>query len=143
MFLSWWLSDGILWDVTVASSPPSLESFFSWESLSSQLKSYLGIPFDMHSFHNLIASFSKGLHECGLDICPMLRVFLQSDILRLKGELPLIPNHSCLEHLCANFLLQKESSSLQLKGNMPSHCKKQTSQRDSRRSWGRWLSDRG
>lgn len=67
-FPSWQLSDGILCNVTVTFSPPALESFFSWESLSGQPKGWVRIPFDMHSLHNLLASFSKGSHECELDV---------------------------------------------------------------------------
>lgn len=102
-FPSWRLADGILCDVTVASGPPSLQSFFSWESLSGQPKSWVRIPFDMHSFHNLTASFRKGSHECGLDVWPKQRVFLNSDILTLKWQLSLIPERACLKHLYSNF----------------------------------------
>lgn len=51
----------VMWQLPPALSP---ESFFSWESLSGQTKSWVEILFDMHSFHNPLASFSNGSHEC-------------------------------------------------------------------------------
>lgn len=74
-FPSWQLSDGISCDVTVTSGPFffSLESFFFPPGKISlaQPKRWVRIPFDMHSFHNLLASLLKGHMSAGLtfDLC--------------------------------------------------------------------------
>lgn len=83
------LSVDILCNVTFAPNPPLLESFFSWESSSGQAR----IAFDMHSSHNLIASFSKEMHELKLNVWPWLKlsracVSAQLLIKELKSFIP-------------------------------------------------------
>lgn len=99
------LSAGISCDVTVVSSPPLSVSSFSWESSSGWPKKQARMAFDMHSSHNLIASFSKESHELRLDVWPQLRLFracvsvqllikeLKSYMLRLITTVPSKSKH--------------------------------------------------
>lgn len=102
--------------------------------LTKKKKSWARTAFDMHSSHNLVASFSKESHELRLDVWPQLRLFracvspwllikeLKSYIARLITTIPPpLPNSSyaLLEplHPVRSILNRKlEQSAIQPKG---------------------------
>lgn len=79
-------------------------------------------------------------HEHGLAVWPLLRFFLKSDVLRLKCELSLIPNHARLEHLNANFNFQSRMLRLPTKSKyaltyQPPPKKKKFTERFKKKLW--------
>lgn len=143
--------------------PPPLRELLLWESLSGRPKSQARMLFDMHSSHNLKASFSKESHELRLDVWPWLRLFracvsarllikeLKSYIPRLITTIPSNSSHlSFGAPSSCPFVPKQEAwavSRSAKRGRSLTWKKKKKnnppSQRASRRSHGGWLSDDG
>lgn len=152
------LASHVMWQL-----PPPLPSVscFSWESSSGWPKSQARMAFDMHSSHNLIASFSKQSHELRLDVWPQLRLFracvsarllikeLKSYIPRLITTIPSNSNHLSFGSPSSFPSLPKQEVWAVIRsakrGHSPQQQKKKPtpSQISSRRSHGSWLSDDG